>query len=152
MPRLHFQNAQRGVRPGDFPYRSLLRRVVLDRFDTLRGDCCFHWVGKRRMARINLQYLDHRGPTDVITFDLGDEGAIRAEVYICPAIAIEQAREFGATLQDELLRYHLHALLHLAGLDDRTPEQRQAMRTREEELLNHIRSLPDYTAASPSSP
>ena len=105
------------------------------------AELCFHLVSAREMARVNWQYLQHEGSTDVITFDQGSDKAIlRGEIFISVADAVTQAEEFGTTWQDELVRYLVHGLLHLAGFDDLEPADRRAMKQQEERLLRRLRS------------
>ena len=96
-----------------------------------------------RIIRLNALHLHHSGATDVITYDLRggfalpDETGepVLAEIYICPAVARQQAPAFRQTPSRELFRYAVHGLLHLAGEDDLTPEQLASMRTAEERVL-----------------
>jgi len=94
------------------------------------------------MAAVNQAFHNHRGPTDGITSDLAedpDRTVFLAEVYVCPAVAKEQAKAFATTWPDELIRYHVHALLHLKGYDDRTPTARRAMNRQEERIMRSVR-------------
>ena len=92
-----------------------------------------HYVGEKEITRLNEQFLEHEGSTDVITFDYGGD-VTQAEIYICVDEAVKQAAEFGTTAQMELVRYLVHGLLHLRGYDDGTPAQRKKMK-RVEDLL-----------------
>ena len=70
----------------------------------------------RRMAAMNKKHLDHAGPTDVITFAFRDAGgAVIGDVYICPAVAAANAKRFGVSAREELLRLTVHATLHVLG-------------------------------------
>ena len=85
------------------------------------------YVDSEFMADLNMQYLNHEGDTDVITFPLGEDGAVEGEIYICPQVAAEQADDYRVPLKEELLRLVAHGALHLAGYDDDTDEKRQIM-------------------------
>lgn len=94
-------------------------------------------VDSAEMADMNLDYLNHTGPTDVISFDLADahsEG-ITGQLILCGEVAREQAPRFGNRPQKELLLYLAHGLLHLMGYDDRTESGRAIMHQRQQELL-----------------
>ena len=126
---------------------SLLRKIIEDlvrtEFSTFAGECCFHLVSRRRMAALNRKFLNHEGAADVLAFDLAEDPnhiLQTAEVYICPAVAREQAKEFHTSWPDELVRYHVHALLHLKGDDDRTPKARKIMKQREERIMRSVRN------------
>jgi len=101
----------------------------------------FHFVGPRRMAGLNLEFLGHSGPTDVITFDQRETNRpalVRGEIFICVAVALEQAREFHTDWREEVLRYALHGLLHLLGWDDLMPQARRRMKARENQLVRWL--------------
>ena len=88
-------------------------------------------VSPAQMAKVNQRFLQHEGPTDVITFDYreaGADGPLQGELFICPAVAVAQAREFGTEWRSELVRYLIHGLLHLLGHDDLTPGPRRKMK------------------------
>lgn len=70
------------------------------------------------IAALNEEYLEHAGPTDVISFALHGEGeAPLGDVYIGVEQAVRQAAEFGATPAEELLRLAIHGTLHVLGYD-----------------------------------
>jgi rRNA maturation RNase YbeY len=93
-------------------------------------------VGAKEMARVNRQFLQHEGSTDVITFDhrqsaVGNRQSamrIHGELYICVDDAVAQAKEFETSWQSEIVRYAVHGVLHLLGHDDLTPALRRKMK------------------------
>lgn len=96
-------------------------------------------VSARRMAQINREHLGHRGATDVITFALGDngQGALLADIYICPDVARSQAAAFGVGVRSELQRLVVHAVLHACGWEHPETDTREQspMWRRQEQLL-----------------
>ncbi len=96
-------------------------------------------LSSRAMARLNLRHLAHRGPTDVITFALGDDGSgvLVADIYICPDVARQQAREWGVGVREELARLVVHGTLHACGWDHPVDGARESseMWKRQERLL-----------------
>ena len=95
------------------------------------------FVTGRIIRKINQVHLGHDYVTDIITFDLRDQGSrsFDGELVICLSEAVRNARVFGEPLEREILRYVAHGILHLLGHDDATDKQRAAMRRREDELL-----------------
>ena len=89
-------------------------------------------VDDTHIARLNSRFLNHRGPTDVITFPLGDGGTLEAEVYISIDTARRQARDYGITLREECARLSIHAALHACGYGDLHEEERARMFERQE--------------------
>jgi probable rRNA maturation factor len=68
-----------------------------------------------------------------------DAGAAwSGELFICPAVAVAQAREFGTDWRSELVRYVIHGLLHLQGHDDQEPAARRRMKRAEGRWLKLI--------------
>ncbi len=88
---------------------------------------------------LNRTWLGHDYPTDVVSFALDEEaqagGVLDGEVYVDLDTAAECAPEFGVTMTHEALRYVAHGVLHLAGHDDATDAQRDAMRALEDRAL-----------------
>lgn len=88
---------------------------------------------------LNREWLGHDIETDVVSFVLGAEAPARreidGEVYVDLDTAAERAGEFGVTPEAEALRYVAHGVLHLAGHDDATDAQRDAMRALEDRYL-----------------
>ncbi|WKW12304.1 rRNA maturation RNase YbeY [Pseudogemmatithrix spongiicola] len=95
----------------------------------------------RQMAALNREHLGHSGPTDIITFGFRDPaGAVIGDVYICPAVAQENAKAFGVPLREELLRLAVHGALHVLGYEHPEGEARtrSPMWKRQERLLRQV--------------
>jgi probable rRNA maturation factor len=100
-------------------------------------------VGAREMVLINETFLQHEGPTDVITFDHRNcevrsakcEVEIHGELFICVDVAIRQAKEFESSWQAEIVRYIVHGVLHLLGHDDLKPLLSRKMKREENRLV-----------------
>ena len=98
-------------------------------------------VSDAEIAALNLDYLDHEGPTDVLSFALHEEGEPPlGDVYVGVEQAARQAPEYGATAADEVLRLTVHGTLHVLGWDHPEGDGRteSAMFTRQEELLRSL--------------
>jgi probable rRNA maturation factor len=118
--------------------RRQTRRVVDELWPDAAWELCFHFVDPAEMARVNCEFLQHEGSTDVITFDLTADtpGAdVAGEVFICVDDAVRQAKRFRTTWDQEVTRYVIHALLHLHGMDDHTEAGYQAMKREEQKFL-----------------
>ena len=105
----------------------------------LEAEVAIHFISARRSAEMNRQFLQHEGPTDILTFDQGSTAQrLRGELFVCVPEAIRQAREFGATAEAELLRYVVHGLLHLRGFDDVEAARRRVMKREENRLVRKL--------------
>lgn len=105
------------------------------------GEIVGIYCGDRLSQRINRSYLNHDYPTDTITFCYERESRIDGEFYICLDVIGRNARRFGVTFQDELLRVTIHSALHLVGYEDATSEERERMTTREDFYLRSVNTL-----------
>lgn len=83
-------------------------------------------VSDEEIHEMNRNFLQHDYPTDVITFPLGDN-PLEGEIYISADTAAVQSKEYKTSLTNELMRLAAHGALHLAGYDDATDEERNAM-------------------------
>ena len=90
------------------------------------------------IASMNEEYLEHEGPTDVITFAMheGDEPPL-GDIYVGVEQATRQAAEFGATPAEEVLRLAVHGALHVLGYEHPEGAERvgSEMFVRQEALL-----------------
>ena len=91
----------------------------------------FVLVDRATMARVHGDFLGDSSETDVITFPYG-------EILVCPAVARDRAADYGFEVEQEVLLYALHGLLHLAGYDDTTPELAKEMARAQARLLKRV--------------
>ena len=95
------------------------------------------YLNDKEIHEINKQYLQHDYPTDVITFVIDEENT-ESDIYIGVETAEENAKEYGATLESELLRLAIHGSLHVVGFDDKTEEEREKMHQLENLYLERV--------------
>jgi probable rRNA maturation factor len=94
------------------------------------------------LVQLNKEYLRHFSLTDIITFDLSEkEGELSGDIYISIDRARENAKEYRVLLSIEINRLMIHGVLHLVGYKDKTKEERELMREKEEFYL----SLPPWS-------
>jgi probable rRNA maturation factor len=111
-------------------------------------------VGDAEMAELHEQFLGIAGPTDVLTFPLDQDDAghdVAGEVIVCVPEARRQAALNGHPVEQEVLLYALHGILHLSGFDDRTPVGFRKMHRKEDEILQKLGIGPVFSNAQASS-
>ncbi len=91
-------------------------------------------LSSAEIGRVHGEFLADPSPTDVITFDHG-------EILVCPEVAREQGAGYGRSLNEEVLLYGLHGLLHLRGWSDKTPAKRKAMSLAQEKVWRRVKAL-----------
>ena len=139
---LVFRNRQRS-RAVNLPLlRRVVRYLLEKEFALTDYELGFYFVDVIEMARINEEFLQHQGSTDVITFDYGatEAPALHGEIFISVADALKQSKEFRTTWQSETIRYIIHGLLHLRGYDDLQPAKRREMKREENRLIRVVES------------
>lgn len=107
-------------------------------------------VDDTRIATLNRKYLDHEGPTDVLSFNLSDAGdgaPLEGEIVLSSDTAAREAFERDHSVQAEALLYAVHGTLHLLGRDDQTAEDAAAMHAEENRILTQLGVGPVYGGA-----
>jgi probable rRNA maturation factor len=107
------------------------------------------------MAELHERWMDLPGPTDVMAFPMDEmDGARRpdaptagptllGDVVLCPAVAREQARQAGHSLQEELHLLTVHGVLHLLGYHHDEPEEEREMFALQRQILRDHRAAVD---------
>ncbi|MCD6459832.1 rRNA maturation RNase YbeY [bacterium] len=83
-------------------------------------------VSDKEIQELNAKYLQHEGPTDVISFSQrenirqcdDEETSQLGDVVVSADRALEQAENFNTNFNDEFGLYIIHGILHLLGYDD----------------------------------
>jgi len=100
----------------------------------------YRFVSDDDLLELNQQFLKHNTFTDILTFPYGYE-PIESDICISIDRVRDNALQLDSTIEEELLRVIVHGLLHMCGYSDETPEEKQAMRTRESYHLKCWRSI-----------
>ena len=128
--------------------RRIVQTLLADLLQIRRAELGICLVAAPEMARLNETFLRHAGSTDVIAFDYSSHNSqftihasrLRGEIFVCVDEAVVQARRFRTSWQSELVRYLVHAILHLLGFDDARPIARRKMKREENRLLRELTS------------
>jgi probable rRNA maturation factor len=116
-----------------------LAESVCRRFSVVRAAVSIAIVDDEAIAEINKQFLDHTGPTDVISFDLSDDddagGEKNFEIVINADQAGRQSADRDHDTESELALYITHGLLHNFGFDDHDEADFKKIHEMEDEIL-----------------
>ena len=91
------------------------------------------------LRRLNHEFRDQRKPTDVLSFVSDPELGILGEIYISIDTARRQAKKYGTTLTDEILRLVCHGTLHLCGYRHKKKPEARRMEMKTEHYLDRFR-------------
>lgn len=127
-----------GVELPPFPLgalRSWIREVCAGYgFEVRRLGYLF--VNDEEILRVNRLHLDHNYYTDIITFDYTRPGDLCGEMIISTDTVRSNAEEAGENFDRELLRVIIHGVLHLCGINDKGPGEREKMESAENAALD----------------
>ena len=82
-----------------------------------------------------MEYLNHDTYTDIITFPYAQSPIVESDIFISIDRVKENAATFKTSFEKELLRVIIHGVLHLCGYGDKTDEEKQLMRAKEDECV-----------------
>ena len=100
------------------------------------GDVGYMFVDDDKILEVNREYLGHDYYTDVITFDYDEDDIVSGDIVISLATVRSNAALFGKTYEDELNRVIIHGILHLCGINDKGPGEREIMEAAENRALD----------------
>ena len=116
--------------------KRLARRVIAGE-KLGAGDLSIAFVDRATMRRVNRQFLKHDFDTDVLAFPL--DGALIGELVVSTDYAVKEAKARRLPVIEEVSRYVVHGLLHLAGYDDHKPAAKSRMWKRQESYLKVLK-------------
>ena len=83
------------------------------------------------ILQTNRQFLQHDYYTDIITFDYSTSRRISGDMVISLDTVRSNARQGGVGEREELCRVVIHGVLHLCGINDKQPGEREVMEQHE---------------------
>ena len=99
------------------------------------GDVGYMFVSDEKILEVNREYLGHDYYTDVITFDYDEDDIVSGDIVISLDTVRSNAELFGKSYDDELHRVIIHGILHLCGINDKGPGEREIMEAAENKAL-----------------
>lgn len=99
------------------------------------GAITYIFCDDARILEVNKEFLNHDYFTDIITFDDTTGRLIRGDIFISLDTVASNAEAVGTTYDDELMRVIIHGILHLCGINDKGPGEREIMEAHENDAL-----------------
>lgn len=99
------------------------------------GDVAYVFCNDEKILEVNRQYLQHDYYTDIITFDYSVGDVISGDLFISLDTVRTNAAGLGVDYADELHRVIIHGILHLCGVNDKGPGEREIMEAEEDKAL-----------------
>ena len=103
------------------------------------------------MDRLHRTHCGVEGTTDVLSYpdpDAEESSGLAGDLAIGVEVAAREASARGRRIEDEILLYAAHGLLHLAGERDATPESAARMRGAQDRIMQALGLPPTEQEAS----
>lgn len=110
-------------------------KAVASSYGRKVGEIGYLFVDDEKILEVNNEYLGHNYYTDIITFDYDEDDVINGDLVISLDTVKTNAELFGKTYEEELFRVIIHGILHLCGINDKGPGEREIMEAAENKAL-----------------
>lgn len=108
------------------------------------GEVAYVFCDDEKILEVNRQYLKHDYYTDIITFDYCEGDLLSGDLFISLDTVKSNAELFGKDYDDELNRVIIHGILHLVGINDKGPGEREIMEAAEDKALALLKEMKDF--------
>lgn len=115
-------------------YESWLSNVIVSE-EKKEGEINYIFCDDEYLLEINQQYLNHDTLTDIISFDYSIGNELHGDIFISIERVRENALDFAVSFEEELRRVLVHGVLHYCGYKDKSEQDEQVMRSKEEEKM-----------------
>lgn len=129
MPRLDFDKVRRWI------------AQVASNHGYAVGNLTYCFCDDEYILETNRKFLQHDYYTDIITFDYTRRDRIGGDMVISLDTVASNAVQIGVTYDSELLRVIIHGVLHLCGINDKGPGEREVMEAEENKALSIYKDL-----------
>jgi rRNA maturation RNase YbeY len=115
-------------------YIDWLSKVIISELKN-EGEINYIFCDDDYLLELNQQYLEHDTLTDIISFDYSIGNELHGDIFISIERVLENASDFNVSFEDELKRVMVHGVLHYCGYKDKSEQDEQLMRDKEEEKM-----------------
>jgi len=126
-----------GVRMPDIKKRATTAwiKAVVASYGRKVGEIGYMFVDDEKILEVNREYLGHDYYTDIITFDYDEDDVVSGDLIISLDTVRSNAELFQKDYDEELHRVIIHGVLHLCGINDKGPGEREIMEAAENKAL-----------------
>ena len=117
-----------------------IREVAASHSRTV-GNINYLFMSDEDILAANRQFINHDYYTDIITFDYSRADRIAGDIMISLDTVKSNAEKFGVPYSRELMRVIIHGVLHLCGINDKGPGEREIMEANEDAALALLGSM-----------
>ena len=110
-------------------------KAVAQTYGKKVGDIAYIFCNDEKILEVNRLYLQHDYYTDIITFDYTEDDIISGDLFISLDTVRSNSEEQNTSYEEELHRVIIHGILHLCGINDKAPGEREIMEAAENKAL-----------------
>lgn len=110
-------------------------KAVAETYGKKVGEIAYIFCSDEKILEVNRQYLQHDYYTDIITFDYTSGDKISGDLFISLDTVKTNSEAFNTPYNEELHRTIIHGILHLCGINDKGPGERELMEANENKAL-----------------
>ncbi len=99
------------------------------------GEITYLFCSDEHILKVNREFLQHDYYTDVITFDYCHGRVLSGDIVLSLDTVRTNAEQFNTPYETELHRVIIHGVLHLCGINDKGPGEREIMEGEENKAL-----------------
>ena len=116
-------------------------KAVAETYGKKVGEIAYIFCSDEKILEVNRQFLQHDYYTDIITFDYCEGNRLSGDLFISLDTVRTNAEQFDAAYDTELHRVIIHGILHLCGIYDKGPGEREIMEAAENKALDMLKDF-----------
>ena len=126
-----------GVKMPDIKKRETTEwiKAVAATYEKKIGEIAYIFCSDEKILEVNRQYLQHDYYTDIITFDYCEGNRLSGDLFISLETVKTNSEQFNTPYEEELHQTIIHGILHLCGINDKGPGEREIMEAAENKAL-----------------
>ena len=126
-----------GIKMPDIKKRETTEwiKAVAATYEKRIGEIAYIFCSDEKILEVNRQYLQHDYYTDIITFDYCEGNRLSGDLFISLETVKTNSEQFNTPYEEELHRTIIHGILHLCGINDKGPGEREIMEAAENAVI-----------------
>ena len=126
-----------GIKMPDIKKRETTEwiKAVAATYEKIILEIAYIFFSDEKILEVNRQYLQHDYYTDIITFDYCEGNRLSGDLFISLETVKTNSEQFNTPYEEELHRTIIHGILHLCGINDKGPGEREIMEAAENKAL-----------------
>ena len=116
-------------------YAAWIEKVIIG-YGFELGELNYIFCDDAYLLKLNIEFLEHDTLTDIISFDYTEGKVVGGDIFISLERVKENALELSISVDEEIKRVMIHGVLHYMGYKDKTKEEKDEMRSQEDESIS----------------